>query len=144
MSFKLSVAPVLEVGSWKYLSKCASITEYPLWCSCKVYLLHKPVDGCSDMIILLLDVMHQNTYNAPVLLHSYFHFLAAYEMGRGSVGVLKSVLKAKSAVLNQSNVILLFIYVNNVLRSSHTEFCCNTLFFVVETIVTWYIFGVAL
>ncbi len=31
MSFKLSVAPVLEVGSWKYLSKCASITEYPLW-----------------------------------------------------------------------------------------------------------------
>lgn len=138
MSFKLSVAPVLEVSSWKYLSKCASITKYPLWCSCKVYLLHKPVNGCSDIIIILhvLDVMHQNTSNAPNLSHSYFHFLAAFKIGGGSVGVLKSVLRAKSAVLIQSNVILLFIYVNNVLSSSHTEFCCNTIFFIlVETIV---------
>ncbi len=66
--------------------------------------------------------MHQNTSNAPNL-SQLFPF-----PGCGSVGVLKSVLRAKSAVLIQSNVILLFIYVNNVLSSSHTEFCCNTIF----------------
>lgn len=66
------------------------------------------------------------THTMPLTYHSYFHFLAAFEIGGGSVGVLKSVLRAKSAVLIQSNAILLFIYVNNVLRNSHTV---ATLFF---------------
>lgn len=69
-------------------------------------------------ILHVLDFMHQNTYNAPALSHN-FHFLAAYEIGGGSVGVLKSVLRVKLAVLIQSNVIQLFIHVNNVLRGSH-------------------------